>query len=98
MSRGRPVATISLTEDERSKLSELARRRKTSQAMALRLQVVLECAKGHNNSKVAELLKTSLPTVGKWRARFSELRLAGLADAHGLASRARSPTRKSSRW
>lgn len=81
MRRGRAVATIVLTEEERSKLMELARRRKTSQAMALRCRVVLQCAKGHSNSEVASHLGTSLPTVGKWRARFANLRMAGLADA-----------------
>lgn len=81
MSVGRPVAKISLNEDERFKLEELSRRRKTGQAMALRSRIVLLCADGMTNSEVAGKLGISLPTVGKWRSRFASERLGGLADA-----------------
>ncbi|RYG93554.1 MAG: hypothetical protein EON58_18090 [Alphaproteobacteria bacterium] len=46
MSSGRPVAIIDLTPEERIKLEELARRRKTSRAMALRSRIILDCAGG----------------------------------------------------
>jgi len=78
---GRPVPAIVLTDEERNKLMELSRRRKTGQAMALRSQIVLACADGLNNGQVAEKFRTSMPTIGKWRQRFADLRLAGLADA-----------------
>lgn len=78
---GRPVSTIILSEEERSKLEELARRRKTSQAVALRARIVLACAEGLTNGQVAGKLKVCLPTVGKWRRRFARDRLSGLADA-----------------
>jgi transposase len=81
MSKGRAVAIIELSGAERSKLEELARRRKTAQAMALRCRVVLECAKGKTNTQISQALKLSMPTVGKWRERFGKQRLAGLADA-----------------
>lgn len=81
MSRGRAVAEITLTKDEQSKLEELSRRGKTGQAMALRCRIILECAKGRINTEVAYSLKISLPTVGKWRQRFSAGRLGGLGDA-----------------
>ena len=81
MAIGRPVATLELSGEERAKLEELARRRKTSQAMALRSRIVLECAAGLTNTQVAEKFAIALPTVGKWRARFATDRLAGLADA-----------------
>jgi transposase len=72
---------MTLNDEERAKLAELTRRSKTSQAMALRCRVILECAKGLTNSQVAQRLGASLPTVGKWRARFAKNRLAGLSDA-----------------
>lgn len=81
MSRGRPVATITLSDDERTKLVELSRRRNTGQAMALRCRVVLEAAKGLSNLEIAERLEVCSPTVGKWRSRFARLGMAGLADA-----------------
>ena len=57
-----------------------ARRRKSSQALALRSRIVLESATGAANTVVAERLGVSRPTVGKWRARFLEHRLDGLVD------------------
>lgn len=78
---GRPVALIVLSEEERSKLVELSRRRKTGQAMVLRAQIILACAEGLSNSAVAARFQLCLPTVGKWRQRFAQDRLAGLADA-----------------
>ena len=81
MAIGRPVPKIVLTDIEHSQLQQLARRRKTSQAMALRARIVLACAKGMINSQVAAKYQVCLPTVGKWRRRFAQERLAGLADA-----------------
>jgi transposase len=72
---------MELTAEERSKLEELARRRKTSQAMALPCRIILDCAGGLTNSKVAAKQSVALPTVGKWRARFARDRLHGLSDA-----------------
>jgi transposase len=45
--------------------------------------MVLGCASGKLNGDVAKELKTTIQTVGKWRARFVELRLDGLADVPG---------------
>lgn len=78
---GRPVSTIILSDEERGKLEELARRRKTSQAMALRSRIVLACAEELTNGEIAEKLKVCRPTVGKWRRRFAADRLSGLGDA-----------------
>ena len=81
MPMGRPVASIVLSAEERLKLEELSRRRKTSQAVALRARIVLACAQGLSNGQVASQLQVGRPTVGKWRRRFAADRLAGLADA-----------------
>ena len=77
---GRPKAKLELTSDEREQLERWARRRSSSQALALRSRIVLECAEGVPNKEVAARLGVSQPTVGKWRSRFLELRLDGLAD------------------
>ena len=42
--RGRPKAELMLTQAEREQLQAWARRRKTSQALAMRSRIVLECA------------------------------------------------------
>ncbi|WP_194922312.1 IS630 family transposase [Catenulispora rubra] len=78
---GRPKAELVLSDDERAQLERWSRRAKTSQALALRARIVLACAQpGASNSQVAVDLGVTRPTVGKWRRRFIELRLDGLAD------------------
>jgi transposase len=79
--RGRPKATLVLTETERDELLALARRRKTAQAAALRARIVLACAEGAENNAVAESLSVTKQTVSKWRGRFVAFRLEGLLDA-----------------
>jgi transposase len=79
--RGRPKAELILNDHEREQLQSWARRRKTSQALALRSRIVLECARGADNNTVAERLAVTPQTVSKWRNRFVSLRLDGLTDA-----------------
>ena len=71
---------LELTGPERDQLQRWARRRTSSQALALRSRIVLGCAAGLSNKDVAAREGVSQPTVGKWRARFVELRLDGLGD------------------
>jgi transposase len=78
--RGRPKAPLTLTTEERETLERWARRRTTSQALALRSRIVLECAEGRTNQVVAQRLRIVPQTVGKWRSRFVAQRLDGLND------------------
>jgi transposase len=78
--RGPKLAELALTADERDALLGWARRAKTAQALAMRARIVLACADGLSNSEVSRQLGASLPTVGKWRKRFTAQRLAGLSD------------------
>lgn len=78
--RGRPVAQIDLTPQERAELEALTRRRKTAQSHALRARIILRCAEGAHNKDVAAELGISQAMVGKWRRRFVEQRLDGLYD------------------
>ena len=80
MRTGRPIAPLSLAAEERERLEEWARRPKTSQALAQRSRIVLECAGGRANTVVARKLGLTHQTVGKWRQRFVERRLDGLLD------------------
>src|SRR5947209_1578861 len=77
---GRPKAVLELTDTEREQLVRWERRRKSSQALALRSRIVLRCAEGGANKDVAAACGVSQATVGKWRRRFCELRLDGLCD------------------
>lgn len=80
MPRGRPKAELTLTDDERLTLKTWASRPKSSQQLAQRARIVLACGDGSQNKAVAARLGVTTQTVGKWRRRFLELRLDGLAD------------------
>ena len=77
---GRPTKPIVLTEEERGKLDQWARRPKTAQRLALRARILLGCADGLESRQVARRLHITDQTVCKWRARFRSARLEGLAD------------------
>jgi transposase/transcriptional regulator with XRE-family HTH domain len=77
---GRPKAVLVLTDVERAQLTRWARRAKTSQALALRARIVLACADEASNKEVAVRLGTTASMVTRWRRRFVESRLEGLAD------------------
>lgn len=78
--RGRPAAEITLTETERDTLQRWAQRHSSAQSLALRSKIVLACDKGLTNNEIAPKLNCSAATVSKWRRRFAEDRLDGLAD------------------
>jgi len=74
------MPVLELTAEEKRQLQRWARRRKSSQALALRSRIVLACGSGLANTQVAAREGVRVQTVGKWRRRFVELRLDGLDD------------------
>jgi transposase len=78
--RGPKLPDLALTDEERTTLERWARRRTSSQALAERCRIVLACATGASNTKVAQQLGVARPTVTKWRSRFVARRLEGLVD------------------
>lgn len=77
---GRPLAPLTLSPTERETLERWVRRPKTAQALAQRAQIVLRAAEGAPNRAIAEELRLTQQTVGKWRARFLERGVDGLLD------------------
>ena len=71
---------IELTDGEREELERWARRRRSAAGLAQRSRIVLACAEGATNTAVAQLVGVSVPTVRRWRKRFSELPSDGLLD------------------
>jgi len=57
MAIGRPTKPLKVTPEERQKLAMLARRRESSQAMAMRARIVLGCEEGLTNGAVARKLR-----------------------------------------
>ena len=80
MPKGRPVAVVTITREQRAQLESWSRRPKTAQALALRSRIILLAADGQSSTAVAQQLATSGHTVGKWRQRFLEAGLDGLLD------------------
>ena len=80
MAVGRPRAEVVLSAEEHAQLTVLAASRSLPHAMVARAQLVLWAAQGENSTVIAERLGWSMPTVGKWRQRFVEQRIAGLHD------------------
>ena len=74
----RDDATIELSEEERTELEKVARSRRTPQALAQRVRIVLMTADGIGPGAIGEQLGVSQPTVRKWRARYMEQGLPGL--------------------
>ena len=77
---GRPVAAVVLSEAERSYLERQVRRHRVARALAERCRMILRCAEGLSSKAVAAELGVHEHTVGKWRRRFVQDRLAGLVD------------------
>jgi transposase len=71
---------VVLSDDERRTLESWVRRRSTAQGLARRARIVLACADGGSNVAVAARLRVERRTVARWRGRFLEKRLDGLAD------------------
>lgn len=80
MRTGRPKKVLVLSTQEQEKLRHWAQRPKSLQRLALRARMVLRCAEGLPNQAVARELGITGATVGKWRERFRQHRLEGLAD------------------
>src|SRR5690242_9400594 len=74
-----PVAPLALSGEDRTELELLVRAGEPR--LAERARIVLACADSDaGNSGVAAGLGLSVETVRKWRSRFAEYGLRGLAD------------------
>jgi putative transposase len=80
MGTGRPKPALELTADEHTQLKSLTTSRTLSHSLVSRAKVVLWSAEGRSNSEIADRLGWTNATVGKWRQRFIEHRVAGLYD------------------
>src|SRR5271167_1719568 len=80
MRRGPKLEPILLSVEESTRLAEWTRRHKTSQALAMRARIVLSCQEDRSNGEIAQQLRVTPQTVGKWRTRFARQRLDGLLD------------------
>jgi transposase len=74
----RTAKAIVLTGSERVTLTKWARGRSTPTRLVQRARIVLAAADGKRNDEIASELGCTRRTVGTWRNRFAEQRLAGI--------------------
>ena len=74
----RRAVTIELTEAERLALVKWSRGKRTAARVVERTRIILLAADGLEKREIAKQLGVTQPTVGKWRKRFSQDRLAGI--------------------
>ena len=80
MAVGRPKTELVFNAEEHAQVSALAASRSLPHAIVARAKLALWAAQGESNFAIAQRLGWSMPTVGKWRRRFVEHRVAGLHD------------------
>jgi transposase len=79
----RVACPIVLTDEERVTLKRWSRGRSTPARQVLRAKIILLAADGMKNKDIAPQVRTDRLTVARWRSRFAQKRLAGIAkDAH----------------
>jgi hypothetical protein len=71
---------IVLSDEERRHLEATACRYTSPYWEVVRARIVLYAAEGLSNDQIPARLDTPRQVVSKWRKRFFEQRLAGLAD------------------
>jgi transposase len=72
------AASIVLSAEERDELEKLARGRRIAVRVVERARIVLLAAEGKQNREIAEISGVTRRTVGVWRRRFAEKRIAGI--------------------
>ncbi|MFD7407696.1 IS630 family transposase [Streptomyces sp. NPDC059866] len=80
MSPGPRAVEVALSAEERAELSRWASG-VVAPRFAERARIVLACADGAPNARVAAEVGVTVATVRKWRGKFAAERLAGLEDA-----------------
>jgi len=71
---------IDCCNEVKSKLLVLSKSRTEEARMVERARIILACLEGKEIQQVAGELGASVPTVSKWRRRFAQRGLDGLAD------------------
>jgi len=82
---------VTLTADERHALDTLTRRHTTAQQLAMRAQIILAAAEGHNNAQIARRVGVDVDTVRLWRQRWLSFQGSRLEDVSVAARLADAP-------
>jgi transposase len=77
--RVRVAPEIVLSDEEHSELTRLVRSKLTSVRLVQRARIVLLAAQGEQNKAIAAQLNLGRVQVARWRERYAQRRLAGIA-------------------
>jgi len=75
-------STFSLNADQRSELEMHLRRHNLPASVAQRMRILLLLADGASYSQIQQKLDTAATTIARWKARYEEAGLEGLATFH----------------
>jgi transposase len=78
---GRRPRALACSQQDRIELERLGRSRTEPVRRVERAQIILACLSGEPQAQIAARLGTRPNTVSKWRTRFAQRGIAGLADA-----------------
>jgi transposase len=76
-----PAPALALRDGDQAELRRWTRSTSVRAGLVKRARIVLLASEGVANTRIAELADASVATVLKWRARYREAGIAGLADA-----------------
>ena len=76
----RPLATLVLSDEQRSFSEALVRRHRASRSMFDHCRTILRCDDGLGNKVVAVEIGAHEHTIGKWHRRFLKDRIDELSD------------------
>jgi transposase len=88
----RVAKVITLTDEERVKLTKWTRGRSTPARLVQRAKIILAAADGRQNQDIAAELGCTRRTAGTWRNRFASERLEGIE--HDAPRGGRRPTQR----
>jgi transposase len=76
----RNAPALSCSPEVKARLVSTSKSRTEEARAVQRARIILACLEGEEIQQVAHELNTSIPTVSKWRRRFSQRGLEGLRD------------------
>jgi transposase len=78
----RNKAVLGITDEQRSELSHWAQSRTLPAGDVFRARLILALANGGTYAEIMHSLRTTAPTISRWKQRFQEQGIAGLDPRH----------------
>src|SRR5215467_431247 len=73
---------VKLSTEERAELMQIANSRTFPAGDVFRARLILALAAGQSYEAIARDLRTSAPTIARWKRRFDQKGMAGLVPRH----------------